>query len=797
MLEIVIVWMVLSNVIADQRPAGYLFYTASVINLDSNETSYMVGCSLNHTDISGNVSSRHLVITNLKGAPYETEVINDTSITHIVNFQVSDESTICGSREYVCRLNRTLIGMKTISVARPPPAIKSSDFRCISHNRKYLTCEFRRQDSCRFTTNYKLSMNRLGLISSCELTEDGSTLSFDSRSETCIFSAGHKNISFLIGGANIVGATEATIVVDHYDIVKPSAPKNLRVSFVNSTSVQVTWDPNMMLINLDRDIEFEFLMTSKYDSESSFRNMTSSKDACIVHEFDDLYAFTSYELKMRSRVVPKSVRNFEDKYWSDWSSVQVVTKPCRPYQAPRMAPGAYSFKERREGLTSVDIYWEPTPEYLHNGPGFDYDVFAISQSGHRYNSSDPVHPSGVATFRSMKADEQYTIHLSSYNNEGRSEDVSRIDIYPPEDAYDPKIKGVLFNDSYHLQWFPVDDPEHLSSYTIMHCTFSATGSCRSSIRITTLPPNASVYSIHSSKPLNFALAANYRFYSSELSWMQCIVPTPHNISRMTVKLTDVTEHSATLRLFLSCTDQSLVERYEVRYWPKLEKHLERTMTKRPYETVFKIDDLIVDTDYVVNVTVYDEEGIPHRYSHSVRTRDRDILLQLIIILLFGILVMAVMTTTVTRRVKQMMNIKVDIPIGLLGIDEMPVNFSQSDDQYNAYEEINANVLFSELSEKDEFAMDNPFDPDDQVQSSKVKSILKKPDEAIHDNHAYLPEHLEKEKSHTVIGNEYVQPSKMLPVRDLLKQDLSVSRDRSSNSSGYVDVNVILKQQMIR
>ncbi|XP_065075262.1 cytokine receptor-like isoform X2 [Ochlerotatus camptorhynchus] len=686
--------------------------------------------------------------------------------------------------------------MKTIPVARPPPAIKPSDFKCISHNRKFLTCEFKRQNSCRFPTNYKLSMNRLGLLNDCELNDNVSMLSFDSRSETCMFSAGHKNISFLVDSENIVGKTETTIIVNHYDIVRPSAPTSLQVPFVNSTSIQATWDLSIMLLNLDREIEFEFLMISKYGNNTSFKNMTFEKGVPMVHQFNDLHAFTSYELKIRARVVPKSVRNYEDEYWSDGSSVRIRTKACRPYQAPRTAPGTYRFKERSNKLATVEVYWELVPEYLHNGPGFGYDVFAVSESGQRFNASHPVNPNGVATFQNIKANERYTVHLSSYNHEGRSENVSLIPIYPPKVSYDPKIKRILFNDSYHLQWFSGGEPEHLSNYTVMHCIFSATGSCQNSIHIVTLPPNATSYSINSTKPLNFALAANYRSYSSELSWMQCIVPTPSNISRLTFNLTDVTEHSVTLRISLSCTDQSLVERYEVRYWPKMDKSLEKNMTKRPYDLVIKIDDLMKDTEYMVNVTAFDEHGIPHTDSYSVRTSERDILLQLIMFLLFGILAMAIMTTTATRRVKKMMNIKFDIPLGLLGIDEMPMDSSQ---RIYAGDEIESTVLFSESLENDKLMPLAPFDLDDAVQSVKVKSILKKPDETVHDKHSCLSELLEKQKAtvQIVTGTDYVQPLQMLSIKDQAKQDLPGSENRSSGSSGYVDVNLMMKQQMIR
>lgn len=316
--------------------------------------------------------------------------------------------------------------------------------------------------------------------------------------------------------------------------------------------------------------------------------------------------------------------------------------------------------------------------------------------------------------------------------------------------------------------------------------------------------------------------------------MQCIVPTPSNLSRLTFNLTDVTEHSVTLRLSLSCTDKSLVERYEVRYWPKMDKQLEKNMTKLSYDTVFKIDGLKTNTEYVVNLTAYDENGIPYRDIQTVHTSDRDILLQLISLLLFVILAMAIMTTSATRRVKKIMDIKVEIPLGLEEILDIPTNSSERRRPFHVNEESEPSMLFSELLEKDELLpmssydqvdqddtmqlvtmesisnqpdedlclpehseMRKPYDQDDpdpdRVQAKAIKSILKKPDEAIHDKQACLSEEgLERQKPSVqiVTGTNYIQPVQMK-----VKPDLS--GNRLSSSSGYVDVNLIMKQQMIR
>ncbi|EAT48648.1 AAEL000309-PA [Aedes aegypti] len=460
----------------------------------------------------------------------EAKIVNDTTIIHKVDLRNGDESTLCGVRSYICRLNRSLIAMRSIYVARPPPAIKPADFKCISYNRKRLVCQFQRDNSCGLYTEYNLSMIRLSSQSVCNLTDNGTMLSFDSSSDTCVFSSGHRTLTFRIEGTNKIGKTESTHLVDHFDIVRPEEPSDLDVSFLDITSVNLTWSMSFLLYNLNRSFEVEFHLITKHGVIQTFVNLSLSKDKKIMHHFEDLYAFTSYELRMRVRVIPKSERNFEEDYWSEWSSIEFQTKPCKPYEAPRILSGAYSFKERRENLVTIEVYWEQIPEHRYNGPGFGYGIYALSQS---------------AT----------------------------------------------------------------------------------------------------------------------------------SISQISFKLTDITEQSFTLRLQLSCMDQSLIDRYDVRYWPTLKRDAMRNQTFRPYDTVIPIENLVIDTEYEVIVTAYDDRGNTFEASSSVRTKDKDILMQLALFLLFGMLVMGFITTTATRKVKKIMNIKVEIPSGLLGIYETPIQVS--------------------------------------------------------------------------------------------------------------------------
>lgn len=782
-----VVWFVLVILMrlakADERPTGYLFYTSDVINLDLNYTSYTVGCTVNTTgSVGADASIHNLMILDTKSNPYSTEIVNETTIIHEVDLRHNNESTICGVKTYICRFKRSMLAMRTIRVARPPPAIKPTDFKCISYNRKRLVCQFERQNSCGLFTEYSLSMIRLSGHSVCNLNDTGTMLSFDSVSDSCVFSSGHSMFSFRIEGKNIIGKAESTFEVDHYDIVQPEAPSNLQVLSLNETDAEITWDLSYMLYNLNRSFEVQFHLITKYDVTETFATMNLTKGEQMKYQFYDLYAYTSYELKMRVRVVPKSLRHFEEEYWSEWSVIEFQTLGCRPYDAPRILPGAYNFKERRDNLVAIDVYWEQVPEYRYNGPGFGYGIYALSQTGHSLttNSSN----NGVATFQKARIDEQYTVYLYSYNDEGRSENMNTINVYPLKAEYQPKIKRMLYNESYHLQWFSPDDSESLSNYTLMYCTYSTTGTCHGSVTFDTIPANATSYFLNLTKPLTFAISANYREYSTELSWQLCTVSPAMSISQLAFKVTDVSEHSFTLRLQLSCMDQSLIERFDVRYWAALDANMVVNKTFRPYDTIIPIENLSIDTDYAVIVTVYDERGNTFEARSSVRTKDKDILMQLVPFLLLGILVMGIVTTTATRKVKRIMDIKVEIPIGLLGIHEMPIQIESSHEEHEPIPEHFGDAIeLEELSPNE----DQPF--------VKVKSILKKPEQFASPTNPEQTDHSIKPKPtvQIVTGDNYIMPSQMM---DPAKTMPSIIAIGGAQSSGYVDVKLMMNQQRV-
>lgn len=154
-----------------------------------------------------------------------------------------------------------------------------------------------------------------------------------------------------------------------------------------------------------------------------------------------------------------------------------------------------------------------------------------------------------------------------------------------------------------------------------------------------------------------------------------------SISQPNFNFTDVTEHSITLRLQLSCVDQSLIERYDVSYLPKLGHGTVTNPTELSFDTVIPIDDLIIDTEYEVILTAYDEKGNIYVAKNLVRTKNKDNLIQRVLLLVLGLVILVIITNKVAKRVKKMINIKVELPSGLLGIDEVPVHIKFAHEEF--------------------------------------------------------------------------------------------------------------------
>lgn len=643
---------------------GNVYFSPSRIDLESNVTFYTVGCELEST--GWGIDSRFLSLYH-KTAKVESQIVNDTTIEQKVDLQHSKESEVCGKKTYTCKLNQTVVHSATILIGKAPPINDLTDFRCISENRDYLVCTFPHSECMEsVSTKYKLEMIKHHESSNCMLEKlSDKTIKFDSQSGWCPFSARDRSFTFELKASNVFGKTETEIHLNHYDFVRPAAPRVLEVLNISCTSLDVAWNLNSKLINLERQLEFKISLVSDYEDKTTSTNRSFEANERLYHHLHGLTPYTQYKLSIQARVVPMKPRVSESDYWSQWASTTFRTKACRPTKAPVTVPGAYSMREITGNFATVDVFWLKIPHHLQNGSSFKYNVSATDKSGQRHLPS--VVRNETATFQQLKIG-YYRVEVSCYNEKGPANDINVIEIFPPEENLKPTIKRALWDDGNQLSWYPVPDLHNLLNYTIVYCRFTATGTCRDGIQFENVSASETVFHVSSKDVLNFAVAAIYRNYSSDLSWRQCVVYGDQRPGQPKFSITDISVDSFIIRMNDTCVDRSLVQRYEISVRDEVENTLVRNISFYPHIPVVSVKGLSSDTDYKVLVMASHDSASP-RHEMVVRTAQSDSLLSPILYLLGGLAILVALCIHYSRKVKKMMNIKVDIPLGLIGIDE--------------------------------------------------------------------------------------------------------------------------------
>ncbi|XP_055641349.1 cytokine receptor-like isoform X2 [Toxorhynchites rutilus septentrionalis] len=689
MLRIIIVLGVVRCVLSNDLEfiRGRVFKSADLVNLESTISSYTVGCRLESVRRNKNGSFLKLFSVNEE---IETRIVNDTTIEAKIIISPSNEATACGVKTYTCKLNQTPLDISSVSIGRPPLPIDESDFMCVSENREYIWCEFPRNDYCKLNTLFRLSMIRSFNSSECDLQNNGERKLFDSRTESCPFFAGHRSLTFELEATNMFGSTRTIFYINHYDFIRPTGPKMLEVTDIASTRVKVGWNLNVKLLYIDRKFEYEFEIASQHGVVNSSVTMSFDVNEKLYHTLDNLYAYTEYELRVRVRVIPMKPRKFENIYWSDWSSVTFQTIPSKPNRAPVIVTGGYSFKERKGDSVTIEVYWEHVPMSHQNGPGFSYNISAISKSGERFLPSFVGR--AVAVFHQITI-EHYRIIISCYNLLGSS-DYNAIDIFPPAENFQPIVRRVLRNDSYQFSWFPPNDPTDLSNYTIMFCNFTATKHCQDSINFAVLPAYETTFNVTSESALNFGVSAVYPNHSSGFVWQECVVSTASGLSYPQFEVTDVTVTSFNLRMNSSCFDRSLVRRYGVLLWSGKKQNLLRYKTFEPYVTMVPIEGLDAGRGYMVEVVAYDEDDETYETRKFVHTVEEEKLLLKLFLLVCGVLGTIAAIISATKFVKRVKNITVDIPVGLIDIHDMLTTIRDNDGK----EDVKCNELYDKKSE---------------------------------------------------------------------------------------------------
>ncbi|XP_001842461.2 uncharacterized protein LOC6031743 [Culex quinquefasciatus] len=647
---------------------------SNVINLE-NTTAYSVFCVLTNASSEENIA--HLSIYE-KSKHITSEILNATTIVARVNVE---QNATCHRKIYSCKANKPEgpqgLALGKIYFGRPPALFPPHDFVCISEHKRHIHCQFPAEIKCDMDTSFKLgTLTRVG-FSECITSSDLKSYHWDSRNGSCAFSMKDLNTSLKLVVRNEIDERNMMFNVSHEDIVRPAKPSLFTASQVTATTAEVTW--HMSELNVLRQFKYEFRLISVHGVGSLSRFVTVPK-MISSYLVEDLIPHTIYTLEVRVQVLPEVLRPFDDLYWSECASVTFKTAAHRPITAPAVAQGVYNIKKRTADQMNVSVFWEPIPDHLHNGTGFGYRVTAVSDSGNRFTKKVNL---PTCTFSNLLIG-HYKIQVSSFNNEGESETYNELQIFPRIDNRQPQIRSVFKSGGYNVSWF-APEKANPSSYTLMYCHFTSQATCHKSTQFVTLPAARAFFVTTQDSALNFAVAANYPDnYSSELSWQHCVVaPRTSRLAVPKYHVESISADSMTVRMMGRCEEHSYYARMQI-----LVRALDGQLAMNESYDHF-VEEIVVgrlksSTDYGVNVTVFDEFGKSEHEVTRRTTASSGIWILILVLAAFGAAAMVFIMVVAVRRLKCVLDIKVDVPIGLLEDQEDSVEESEADDHEEYY-----------------------------------------------------------------------------------------------------------------
>ena len=134
-----------------------------------------------------------------------------------------------------------------------------------------------------------------------------------------------QKFNLLLTGTNEFGNSTQMFVIDHYSIIKPNVPKNLRTSEVSTTSIALNWNPPEF-IEFDDDlletIVYEIRYFSHYSTKEMSRTVILDGIKQTSLNLTDLVPYLDYNISIRC----KTEQSVEPLYWSEFSSIIVRTK---------------------------------------------------------------------------------------------------------------------------------------------------------------------------------------------------------------------------------------------------------------------------------------------------------------------------------------------------------------------------------------------------------------------------------------------------------------------------------------
>ncbi|KOB75811.1 Cytokine receptor-like protein [Operophtera brumata] len=453
------------------------------------------------------------------GTPIPSNKLNTTTR------RLSMENHKKGVFTYYCRNTVTnKVCASRVLVDSAP--LDVTDFACKSQNLDVLNCTWSNPESFSIT-NYTFTSLGFNSVDVCTTEKIGKT-------RYCAWNTSgqpryrqqEKEFVFYLTFCNVFGCNEQNFTINHFAIVKPDPPKNLKVLGNGTHCVLLHWSiPNNMFDFLpngvDHKIEYQI---AKIDNTSYFRTVDTSglpaKNKTYKFQLSDLpYAHMQYEVRIYIR--PKEA--VKDEFWSDFTYLVFYTASERPHRPPDTVVGAF---EQSSFVTTrrIYVYWKQLEEYEEAGANFTYKV---------------VTHQGTENPKTLLADNKkslsyivldnaslgaISVEIWSINDKGSSLNKSHLYIPPKTDTLALRVPSFTKlgyeNGTYKLSWVSINN---VDNYTVFWCQHNTTKICSGRMNFTVLEANKTnhVIDLPRENRYQFAISANVGTKTSGMVWATC------------------------------------------------------------------------------------------------------------------------------------------------------------------------------------------------------------------------------------------------------------------------------------
>lgn len=467
--------------------------------------------------VAENYSSEDLEFT-LAGKHFPSTIVNSTTRRLYIEKPKKQQNT------YYCKNKKTKkICTNRVLVDSPPENV--TDFNCISKNLEVLNCSWTSPESySKIDYNLTFFINGNSVRPCVAKKIDNTRYCTWNTSSQPRYRQQEEEFYFNLKSCKVFGCNEQNFTVDHFSVVKPDPPTDLKILSNGTHSVELQWSiPNnivdLLPCGVEHRIEYQI---AKIDNTAYFHSVDASflppSNKTYRFHLNNLpYAHMLYEV----RIYIKSKKAVSDEFWSEICYILFYTLSERPGRPPEMTAGGFDQAIYNKRL--LYVYWKQLEEYEEAGANFTYKVL-VSFGGITRTHLPDKNKSLSYVFLEVDSLEALEVSVWSLNTNGSSVNSSHLYIPPVRDTHSLDVtsftKLAYENGTYELSWVGIDK---IDNYTLFWCHHNATKICAGRLDFMVLEPHKSKHVIDLPRDYRyqFAISANNGTKTSGMIWAKC------------------------------------------------------------------------------------------------------------------------------------------------------------------------------------------------------------------------------------------------------------------------------------